>query len=191
MRADGFTLIEVMLALALMALVSVTIGETFRQMRRRSTQPAGELRAALDLISADLRCACLGDDTYFALRQGSRFDRIDFFRASFADDGPLVSPVTFATEGNDKTGFALYRIDDGRPAFLLGNVADFRVEVFDGERWRRDWGWDAIRQQPSRGIRGLPLMLSVRLATKNDGVAAEGRRIVPIFTAVLGRAFHG
>lgn len=198
MRADGFTYIELLLAIALTAVLVAAahdaLGRAWRRHAQLSDPSVAELQSALAIVAGDLRCAALpGSDVggAFVLRTESGFPRLAFHRADRRPGKPDFLPVTVAVEQDGSGRFSLLREFGGRRSFLCGNLTEVRLEAFDGDRWQRQWGWDESQGAPSRGVRGLPLMISIHLAVGEGDARREGRRIVPVFTSLLGRAVHG
>lgn len=183
---NAFTLPEVVLAIALLALAAAAGFDALRAARVRlgaiqeNAERQSDQAIALALLGKDLRCAILPEDDPASLFIGSK--RLDFSRTGVSGDagsGDTVE-VGYFLEPEAGTGIpALWRWTENRTALLCPYVTDFELRYFDGETWSDRWGWDEENKRPVQGIRGLPLMVSVRL---------NGTTVVfPVMTALLNR----
>jgi hypothetical protein len=205
MRADGFTLIEILLAAGLMALFAATAAPALRGLLRKSGGASDEsVRAAVTLLARDVRSAYLSPDdprTRFVLRRENGASRLDFVRAAgLGDDpSPVVCGYVVTTEADGR--HALWRrisgdldgnfLEGGRRSFLCGDVVRFDIRAFDGTEWRDVLGWDARRQAPTAGVRGLPLAVTVRLSAGPASDPVDVAETVPLMAPLLRRAIHG
>ncbi len=167
MKQNGFTLIEVMMAITILLMVAATGFQVIRAESARFQGLAASLRAQVDTnvllaqMAKDLRAAYLSAD-----------NEQSFF---VSPDGKTVS---FTRRVADIDIEAVEQIN-------FGPKQDMSFEFFDGQQWKSNWGWDAVNKKPLRGIRGLPLCVRVKV-TCADGASDE--RILPIMTSVLNRA---
>ena len=206
MRADGFTLMEVLLAAALMALFAAAAAPALRALLQRSARNTAssesDVRAALALFARDVRSAYLSPEdarTRFVLRRESDVSRLDFVRADgLSDDpSPIACGYVVTTEADGRR--ALWRrlgesadaAGGGRMSFLCGDIVRFDVRAFDGGEWRDVMGWDARRQTPTDGVRGLPVAVTVRLSAGAASEPVDLTETVPLMAPLLRRAIHG
>ena len=158
-KSDGFTLIEMLLAIALSALLLVTVYSTYFSIARSidTTLETQELletgRVLLEMIKRDIRGVA-----------GGRFPLVSTLEEI---DGKLVTNVSFITSTPSttnpfrwsKVGYALTRDEQGRWIFIkkearnpnddldqLGKVFEvsklvtsFRLTFFDGTEWLEQW----------------------------------------------------
>ncbi len=163
--ATAFTLIEVMISSALMALILVSaylcLGAGFSA--QKMVEPRAEIiqnaRVALALISADLRAACpLSQDNDFLGMSRTlgdiRADNVDFATHNFTPRHPREGDFcqeSFYVDQDRETGqFSLFRrrnptigLDDlsgGSKEEIAKGVVGFRLEYFDGDDWYDSWG---------------------------------------------------
>lgn len=152
---------------------------------------AGDVEAALNVMARDLRCAFMPTDdpeTLFVGRRDGAFSRCEFV-LSGASNGPMEA-VSYAVERDRERGrWELWRISSDARTYLCG-VSRLRFRFSDGESWREDWGWDAARGEPTRGIRGLPLLVSVNIAA-DENETDERTRFFPLMVPVLNRSLGG
>lgn len=208
MRADGFTLMEVLLAAGLSALFAAAVAPALRGLDLRSSRDSASsedsVRSALALFSRDVRSAYLSADdprTLFVLRRENGVSRLDFTRAAGEADGPapIACGYVVTTEADGRRALWRRVSDDldrnatngGRLTFLCGDVVRFDIRAFDGDGWRDEMGWDARLKTPTRGVRGLPLALSVRLVAGAAASQVDIATTAPLMTPLLQRTIHG
>ena len=208
-RTEGFTLLEVLIAFAVLALTAScaysVLQTSVGRFRRLSRENRGQREAsvAVALLSKDLRSALVlseRPDTLFAGHHEALGDRLDFSRAGGLPAPDLaVSFLAYAVDEDVHTGERLLRrtVDGGsdptrgRSVEVCRHVSRFAVRYFDGESWKDEWGWDASRNKPLSGIRGLPLLVSVDLVIQAPGAERyEESSIIPVMTALLNRSLH-
>jgi len=193
MRAEGFTYVEILLAVALtsvlVAAASQATAFAVRRAARMSADAWSETGTATSVLARDLRSAVLHDAearTTFVLRSDGAFDRLEFYRTDGSATAPSPKAIAYAIRrGADGRG-EVWRSEGGVARRLCGDVTTFDVSAFDGETWKREWGWDAERATPLSGIRGLPLLVSVRLSAGGRDVTT----VCPLLTPLLARALH-
>ncbi len=207
MRDSGFTVVELLIAVVFMTLLIAIAQEALRQAARETDQVEDALKAeltrALDVIATDLRCATLDNNdpsSVFASRSEDGFHRVDFVRAGGESDDPAFDDTGYVVRAISPGNHELWRrsndrqkenaANGGLAARLCSGVQTFSVQVFDGDGWKEDWGWNSAENAPAQGIRGLPLVVSVRLGIRKGDHTREERRLVLIYTALLQRALH-
>lgn len=213
-RARGFSLIEVLLALVVL-LMGAAAGrqalragmDRFKQFENRAVSQ-DEAAIALAVMARDIRCAFLdGADnlTAFAGRRDAQtgFDRLDFVRtASGGADETKNEAGYFLQRNTAANGWELMRrsqpgldpdlLAGGSQKVLCGRVENFRARYFDGQSWRQEWGWDAGTGAPTRGIRGLPLLVSLEIETRApNGTVFTKKSVVPVMSAMINRGIYG
>lgn len=193
----GFTLLEVLLALALMALVLSLIQGTYSGASRSRALSGAESRevhaatVALDRLVNELASTFTSSATPFRAR-ATRFVAASGF------DG--WSTLTFVTRlaplpgslpgGEAEVGYLVERDTDGVsrlrrresrdldgdpeeggvPYEVLPHVSRFEVRCYDGTEWLEDWD-SADREEEPR----LPLAVSVKVAWRAGGEGEEER----------------
>lgn len=188
----GFTLIEMLLAIALSALLLVTVYSTYFSIARSIDATSGtqELletgRILLEMLKRDIRGIT-----------GGRFPLISTVQEM---DGKLVSDIVFVTSAPSttnpfkwsKVGYALIQDQLGHRIFLkketrnpsddldqLGKVfeisrlvSSFRLAFFDGTEWAEQWD--------SRSTGKLPKQVRITVEISDDN------KNVQTFTAEEG-----
>ncbi len=191
-KSDGFTLIEMLLAIALSALLLVTVYSTYFSIARSidTTLETQELletgRVLLEMIKRDIRGVA-----------GGRFPLVSTLEEI---DGKLVTNVSFITSTPSttnpfrwsKVGYALTRDEQGRWIFIkkeasnpnddldqLGKVFEvsklvtsFRLTFFDGTEWLEKWD--------SRSTGKLPKQIRITVEISDE------KKNVQTFTAEEG-----
>lgn len=191
-RNRGFTLIEMLLAIALSALLLVTVYSTYFSIARSIDATSGtqELletgRILLEMLKRDIRGIA-----------GVRFPLISTVHEM---DGKLVSDIVFVTSAPSatnpfqwsKVGYALIQDQLGHRIFLkkearkpsddldqLGKVfeisrlvSSFRLTFFDGTEWAEQWD--------SRSTGKLPKQVRITVEISDDN------KNVQTFTAEEG-----
>ena len=173
MRADGFTYVELLLAMAFMTVVVLAAHQALLSAGRRAAQLNDNLSTeaclALNQLAAELGSAGLSDSdtsTTFVVRQDTGFSLIDFVKTVDTQPSLAFQRETVFVERDADGGHSLSRRTGDRKTYLCGNVTDFDVSAFDGERWQKQWGWNAVDNRPNEGIRGLPTVVMVRLTVE-------------------------
>ncbi len=188
-REEGFTLLEVLLATALSALLLVTLYSTYFSIARSidvtlGTQEVMETgRVLIEMVKRDIRGV-----------SGTRFP---FISTLDEVNGGMVTNVAFVTSAPSatnpftwtKVGYALLQDSEGRLVFVkkaaknpkddldqLGSVFEvsrmvnsFRLSFFDGAQWLEKWD--------SRTSGKLPLQVRIQVELVNE------KKEVQLFTA--------
>jgi len=164
-RANAFTLIEVMISSALMALILVSaylcLGAGFSA--QKLVEPRAEIiqnaRVALALMSADLRAACplSKTDDFLGMTRivgDIQADNLDFATHNYtprhANEGDFCQE-SFYLDKDPATGqFSLWRRRNPTIAFdalsggskdeIARGVVGLKLEYFDGTDWFTSWG---------------------------------------------------
>ncbi len=164
-RENGFTLIELVISSALMAMVLVSTyaclnaGFSGQKVIEPRTDIFQNARVALNLLSADLRCAC-------PLPQGAPFlgvrrllgtvsaDNLDFATHNYTPQRPGEGDFceeSIFLEKDPKSGrYTLWRrrnpliafdpLSGGTREELATGLAGLRLEYYDGLEWYDSWG---------------------------------------------------
>ncbi len=199
----GTTLVELLIALGILALAiaaghaALRAGSLRYRQIRRETEVSARRDRALAHLARDLRCAYLTSEeteTFFVGRRDfpPESSRLHFYRAA-PSEGRDIEEVEYRLEREAPAGaYLLSRRTKEAKRVLCEKVARFQVRYFDGEAWREEWGWDGREQRPTRGIRGLPLLVAVELVLEGeDAVSAERKTVFPVMTVLLNKSIHG
>lgn len=178
----GFTLVEILIALALAALLLAGVYGTFFSLAgataraRQEMEKTRSIRGTLDLIRRELASARFvreSDRHPFILLDRDRFG----MPASVITIAPTTPPVpgvedqaivtwrTIEREGRViliRESIPSHRTGDPLPAPVLDDVKGFLVECYDGSRWVRTWD--------ARVNGRLPLMARVTITLSDEGV---------------------
>lgn len=204
----GFTLLEVILALALMALVlSLIQGAYSGAARSRALSGAASREAhaaamALDRLVNELASAFISTGTEFRAR-ATRFvaetGMDDWATLSFVT---RLSPLPGSLPGGEaEVGYLVERDDDGVPRLrrresrnldgdpeeggvpytVLPRVTRFRVLCYDGSEWLEGWDSAAREAEPL-----LPLAVSVEVALGEEEEERVFRSSTPVYRARRG-----
>lgn len=195
-RQNGFTLIEIILAVALCALVMMLIygvlASTIQAAERIDEMTHGSEigPAVLAQIREDLGAAFLPgkDEDFFVGQERSGRDKLDFISSSavYAADGtgsePKIHPVSEigyqVKEGpSSEDGLVLYRRVDpfidaeplrgGRLTALAEQVISFKVTYWSGSEWLTSW-------VSSKQDNALPSSIRVELKLRIPDRLADG-----------------
>ncbi len=198
----GFTLIEVMVALALLALVITLVQGAYsgavRSKERigRDTERVHVAAAVLARMVRELSMAFESAERRQATGLVVSTDLDGISTLSFTTRVPPIGGR--ATGGDAEVGYSLEEVDEGIellrrettrldgdlleggvPRTLIGGLTAFRVQCYDGEEWVDDWD--------SRDQLHLPLAVSVELAwTDGEGeqeVESVYRTSTPVYAA--------
>lgn len=182
-RAEGFTLIELMLAILLLAIMmsivyGVVVSTVTAARRVEEITAASELGPAiLTQIRSDLESAFLPKDGEFFLgiKKIDR-DRVDFISGNLAYGSKdnveeprfhSINEVGYQvlTSSKDPGVGVLYRREDyfidseplkgGHLIEMYDRVKSFNLRYYDGKDWRTDWS--------SKAQKGLPKAVEVEL----------------------------
>lgn len=198
-RPNGFSLLEVLIALAIFALAAACSYEALRGslLRFKSIQvqtvERRETAIALALLAKDIRTGYLDSDNPQSRFVGHVDDlggHLDFYRTTSLKQSEFKNePVAYFLTENRQTGRrSLQRKIGNRTIDLCRNITKFDVRYFDGSTWQDSWCWDAFNKKPYEGIRGLPLMVSIRLVVSTHGSQPLEQYIeVPVMTSFLNR----
>jgi len=164
-RAAGFTLIEVMISSALMALILVSaymcLGAGFSA--QKLIEPRAEIiqnaRVALAIMAADLRAACPLSTTNDFIGMTRTVGKVEADNIDFATHNYTPRRVregdfcqeSFYLDKNPATGqFSLWRrrnptialdaLSGGSKEELAQGVVGLRFEYYDGMDWYNSWG---------------------------------------------------
>ncbi len=203
-RDRGFTLLEVLLSIALVAVVITVLYSTFFLSRRAvdavddSLLRLQECRSALDLMRREMESAYLRDEKHTLFKIEDR----DFF-------GRQTSQVTFTSFTPQATGLAkiTYRIDEEEGQLMLTkkivmpfarteepqavplieDVESFTVEVRFNDRWVRTWDTAVTTKAPEEIRISLGVPLKRREGLSGDARQATGYRLVETVQPRRGR----
>ncbi len=164
-HSSGFTLIEVMISSALMALILVSaylcLGAGFSA--QKLIEPRAEIiqngRVALALMSADLRAACplsKSDDFLGMTRTVGNIeaDNLDFATHNYtprhAREGDFCQESFYLDKDLETGQFSLWRrrnptialdaLAGGSKEEIAKGVVGLKLEYFDGTDWYDSWG---------------------------------------------------
>lgn len=158
-RASGFTLVEVLVALGILAIVMTVLYGTFttasvtaRDVEERADE-LSSLTGALDTLTHDVRGAL---EQFSGNKSGMTLTTLTPFHQ---DDGPSVQKVSYEFDEGRLLRKSL-PIDGGEKALrtflLLGEVTDPAFSYFDGQGWADTW------QSPDTLPAGVKVTFSYR-----------------------------
>jgi type II secretion system protein J len=161
----GFTLIEVMISASLMGLVlgasymCLSSGLSTQRIVEGRVDAIQTARAALDMISADLRAACpLSQDYDFLgmdrMLEDVEADNLDFgthnYRPARAREGDFCEVSYYLRKDPDSRFYSIWRRRDaspddkplagGKQQQIARAVQGLRFEYYDGFDWFDEWG---------------------------------------------------
>jgi len=201
----GFTLIEVMVALTLLALVITLVQGAYsgalrsKERMGRDTERVHLAAVVLDRLVRELSMAFESIDRRQATGLVVSTDLDGLSTLSFTT---RVPPIGGRTAGGDaEVGYALEEADDGTdlvrreatrldgdlleggiPLALVTGLTAFRVQCYDGEEWQEDWD---SRERPD--LPHLPLAVAVELVWTDgegdDATEAVFRTSTPVYAA--------
>jgi type II secretion system protein J len=203
----GFTLIEIVLAVALVALVMVVVYgvliSTIQAAERVDELTHGSEigPAILGQIREDVAAAFLpgNDQDYFVGQERSGRDRLDFVSSTavFASETPMSQPAVHTVneigyqvkEGSSpEEGLVLYRRVDpfidaeplrgGRLTALAEKVTSFKVAYWGGADWQPAW-------VSSKQENKLPPAIRVELKLRVPDRLAEGGTSERTFVTII------
>lgn len=168
----GFTLLEVLLAIAILAVVLAALYSTFFMAQKamsgldESLLGMHELRTALQAMQAETEAAFPAEEYPFTVKDrdiyGKQASVLSF--STFASSGPGLSRVSYYVEEKDGV-LTLYK--EISPAYdekaeavsapIIEGIEAFTVEVQDGDKWARTWN-----------SFGMPVKLSISITVKID-----------------------
>lgn len=153
MKRAGFTLVEVLVALALAALLAITVQSlvvhAYRVSRsveqRQAARDQGQM--TLDLIEADLRSLPVGSGV--ELKEGAlTFATLNAQRGDLLAARQMVQ-VRYSrqVDGQVQRQEALpgQRIQDAAGVGLEHGIKRLALAVYDGQTWQKDWPLPAGR----------------------------------------------
>lgn len=201
-RQAGLTQIELLMAVTVMGATLTCAFDALKIGRLRLEQTVAQSvldsagRTAFNIIARDIRCAYIDPnrhDTCFAAPPDkTSFAQLDFTRATPTSDVDQdYTTIGYRVKRNATTNEPeLWRQKNNGDSLLAGGVRAFDLKFFDGETWRNDWGWNQAEHRPAKGIRGLPLLVSVHLALTSDGADFDVTRRIPVMTSVINRQIY-
>lgn len=167
-RREGFTLVEILLALAILSVILVLLLSAFTGAARTREALTGrsrdfrQVRIAFDRIGTDLQGAfssSIRESSALTLREdtlaGKRASTLVFtaFTLPEIDTGRPPAGVVkikyFPKVGSDGASIELHREQADLPflenriplreAILAEGLMEFRVELYDGSGWHKEW----------------------------------------------------
>ena len=179
-RKNGFTLIEVLIAIVITAMIITALYSTFFLSRRavdavdNSLVKLQETRAVLDVMKREIESAVYAGEKPYTLFK--LYDR-DFYGkqasmmvvSTFTPLLPGISKVTYAVEENDEKLILTKKIDAayGRPLDtqsvpLMEDIEGFTVEAGYNNTWVKTWDSAASKGVPDQ------IRISVKIRIKKE-----------------------
>lgn len=207
-RVQGFTLLELVLAMGMMAMISLMLYSSFVTAFRARTSAAAQMRApsqaaiTLDLIEQEFQSAMAGNGALigpfvgYALGTGAgQADSVSFYAVGRES---VIEPNDPHAEGMRQVELALDStmekpslvrrvrrnllapsLAEPDEEILAQNVTVFSVTYFDGESWHDKWD-STLPETP-----GLPVAVQITIeldepAVRDASRKYRGVRIVPL-----------
>jgi type II secretion system protein J len=203
-RPSGFTLVELLLATAIAALIAAlawsllsTTARSVAAQEARASNPAAAARA-LDRIASDLAALFVpdGDRGCAPLLEedGARIGFCAVRAAGRAPDFAWSAPrrIEYRLERDGGADAALTRIEEALAGPIeritnrvLTRVSTFAIELHDGAAWHRAW------PPPDASPPPLPRMARISIRTEGMADAISSERWIPaghVFTSRVIRA---
>lgn len=178
-RKDGFTLIEVLLAVAITAIIITALYSTFFLSRKavdavdNSLVRLQETRAVLDVMKREIESAVYDKGKPYTL---FKLDDRDFYGkqaskmviSTFTPLLPGISKITYTVEEDDGKLVLMKKVDaaygrpiDTRSVPLMEDIEGFTVEAGKNDKWVKTW--DAVSN-------GVPdqIRISVKMRIKKE-----------------------
>jgi type II secretory pathway component PulJ len=202
--------VEALIALLILSLAATsgyavlrTVVKRYQNLRSTALVDRRVAMASV-LLARDLRSAYVGVNERRTMFVGHSHDgepgtRIDFTKMS-ASGGGQPAEVGYSFKRLADGEWQLWRrsqepadadpLSGGQESLVCGAIKRFDATFLDGEAWSTSWGWDAERQRPFEGIRGLPVAVSIHLTLGTAKKEHTARFVVPVMVALLNRGPH-
>jgi general secretion pathway protein J len=179
-RKNGFTLIEVLLAVAITAIIITALYSTFFLSRRAvdtvddSLVKLQETRAVLDVMKREIESAVYAREKPYTL---FKLDDRDFYGkqasrmvvSTFTPLLPGISKITYTVEENDGKLMLMKKIDaaygrpfDTRGVPLMEDIEGFTVEAGYNDKWVKTWDSAVSNGVPDQ------IRISVKIRIKKE-----------------------
>ena len=158
-RASGFTLVELLVALGILAIVMTVLHGTFStssvtaRLVEERADALSSLTGALDTLTLDVRGAL---EEFSGTKSGMTFTALTPFHR---DDVPALQKVSYEFDRGRLLRKSVQANGDERAVrtfLLLEEVTDPAFSFFDGQRWLDTW------QLPDTLPAGVKVLLSYR-----------------------------
>ncbi len=151
-RAAGFTLLEILIAVSILAIIAVLVQSSFRVVMgslaeaRRTTAASRKAESFIWMLSSEVGNAIIAEGLHFSAVGGDGAAGLDF-----------CSTVAFPGSGARDVFRVSYRLDDdvlwksvdGNEFKLFDGVEAFEIIYFDGEEWSPEWDFSAAGRLPA------------------------------------------
>jgi general secretion pathway protein J len=175
-RSDGYTLIELLVALALLGVVASALYGTFFSLARgrervaERVAPMRDLRSTLDLLRRELAAARTSQANkrlHFVVEDRDSFGKpasvLDFTIVTLPSAGDIPSSDVAAVryEVEEKGGKLRLKRQE-RDVYLEGatpvyeqmeDIEGFLVECYNGNSWVKSWNTPALNTDLPKGVR--------------------------------------
>ena len=210
-RRRGFTMLELLLAMGMMAMISLMLYSSFVTAFRARTSATTQTRAArqaaitLDMLEQEFQSVMAGNGSligpfvgYALGTGGGQADSVSFYAAGresvIRQDDPLAEgmrQVELALSTSTSGTASLVRrvrrnllapaLAEPEEEILAQNVTVFSVTYFDGESWHDEWD-STLPETP-----GLPVAVQLTIELDEPALRDASRkyrsvRIVPLAT---------
>ncbi len=181
----GFTLLEILIAVSLLAIIAVLVQSSFRVVMgslgeaRRTTAASRKAESFIWVLSSEVGNAIISDGLHFAGFGGDGLTEIDFYSTvAFPGIGTKdIFRISYRLDGEE-----LWKGVDGNNFRIFAGVENIDINYFDGEEWFLEWDSSVLGRLPSavsvlielegrRFFRSIALAVDLTLDAPSD----EGR----------------
>lgn len=186
----GFTLLEILIAVTIMALILITIYGSYTGSVQIITDSGDDFEAyhiarfLLNTISEELSCAYDGGSSSSFKGEAKELEFTSTNKSGYKDYPPesgdfyrlkyFIEGAASSEEGN----YIMYRDEDGQSDVIGEDIRDIKFEYYDGETWEEKWD--------SAESKKLPTAVRITLNVDKKGVPVTFNTIISIQASYAG-----